>query len=136
MATEFGIKLKPVSLLAGAVFASLLTACAVSPETQAMIDEYERTIPSCSSQLDCETKWATARTWALQNSDFPIYTESATRIRASSNQNTASGVGIVITREGNGSNDRFLVDVECFIAYGCSEIWESKLDFNRTLNGS
>lgn len=114
--------------------ASLLAACAVSPETQAMIDEFNRTIPSCSSSLECQTKWTAARSWALENADFPIYTESDTRIRATSTLTTTSGVGVVVTREGSGNNYRFLVDVECFNAYGCPDVWQAKLDFNRTLN--
>lgn len=122
-------------LLAIAALSGLMTACAVSPETQALIDEYERTIPSCSSQIDCETKWANARNWVMQNSDFPIYTESATRIRATSTLTTSAGVGVVVTREGSGNQYRFLVDVECLNAFGCPNIWETKLDFNRTLNG-
>jgi len=122
-------------MLAIAALTGLLTACAVSPETQALIDEYERTIPSCNSQIDCETKWANARTWVMENSDFPIYTESATRIRATSTLTTSAGVGVVVTREGSGNQYRFLVDVECLNAFGCPNIWETKLDFNRALNG-
>ncbi len=121
--------------IAALFIGSLLSACAVSPETQALIDEYERTIPSCNNQLDCETKWAHARAWVLQNSDFPIYTESDTRIRATSTFTTSSGVGIVVIREGSNNQFRFLVDVECFNAFGCPDIWETRVDFNRVLNG-
>ena len=121
-------------LLSVAVLASLMTACAVSPETQALIDQYESTIPSCTTQIDCETKWANARNWVRANSDFPIYTESATRIRATSTLTTSAGVGVVVTREGSGNQYRFLVDVECFNAFGCPNVWQTKLDFNRALN--
>ena len=113
----------------------LLSACAVSPETQALMDEYESTTPTCNSQQDCDAKWSAARSWAIENADFPIYTESATRIRATSTQTTSSGVGIVVTREGSANQYRFYVDVECFTAYGCPGLWESKVDFNRHLNG-
>lgn len=122
-------------LMIAAMLGALLSACAVSPETQALIDEYNSTIPSCNSQLDCETKWANARVWVMNNSDFPIYTESATRIRATSTLTTSSGVGVVVTREGSANQYRFLVDVECFNAYGCSDVWQTKLDFNSALNG-
>lgn len=126
---------KHSSLLSVVALASLMTACAVSPETQALIDQYESTIPSCTTQIDCETKWANARNWVRENSDFPIYTESATRIRATSTLTTSAGVGVVVTREGSGNQYRFLVDVECLNAFGCPNVWQTKLDFNRALNG-
>jgi hypothetical protein len=126
--------IKATSLFSSLCIGSLLTACAVSPETQALMDEYERSIPACSSSLECQTKWAAARSWAIENADFPIYTESETRIRATSTLTTTSGIGVVVYREGSGNNYRFLVDVECFNAYGCPNIWQAKVDFNRTLN--
>ena len=126
---------KHSSLLSVVALASLMTACAVSPETQALIDQYESTIPSCTTQIDCETKWANARNWVRENSDFPIYTESATRICATSTLTTSAGVGVVVTREGSGNQYRFLVDVECLNAFGCPNVWQTKLDFNRALNG-
>lgn len=116
--------------------ALLLSACSVSPETQAKIDQYNRTIPSCDTAMDCQTKWARARTWALENSDYPIYTESETRIRATSTLTTTSGVGVVISREGSDNKWQILVDVQCFSAGGCGDVWDAKLDFNRTVNGS
>jgi hypothetical protein len=112
-----------------------LTACGVSPETQAKINEYRRTVPSCSSQAECQTKWARARDWAVQNADYPIYSESETRIRASSTMTTTSGTGIVVTREGSGNQWRFFVDIECFSAGGCGDVWDTRLDFNRVVNG-
>lgn len=120
--------------LAAAMLAGLVSACAVSPETQAKIDEYNASIPSCDTTLECETMWTAARIWAMDNADFPIYTESETRIRATSTLTTTSGIGVVVNREGSPANYRFLVDVECFTAYGCPNVWDAKLDFNRTLN--
>jgi hypothetical protein len=128
--------IKAMSLVTSLCVVGLLTACAVSPETQALMDEYDRTIPSCSTSLECQTKWAAARSWAIANADFPIYTESDTRIRATSTLTTTSGIGVVVHREGSGNNYRFLVDVECFNAYGCPNIWQAKVDFNRTLNAT
>ena len=126
--------IKAMSLVASLAVGALLTACAVSPETQALMDEYERSIPTCSNSLECQSKWAAARSWAIENADFPKYTESETRIRATSTLTTTSGIGVVVHREGSGNNYRFLVDVECFNAYGCPNIWEAKVDFNRSLN--
>ena len=59
-----------------------LAACAVSPEIQARMDEYNRTIPVCSSDSDCRSKWSVARAWVVENSDFGIRAEGDDRIMA------------------------------------------------------
>ena len=120
-----------------AVFLTLLvTACAVSPETQAKIEAYNNSIPICSATADCAAKWQAARRWALENSDFPILTESDDRIMASSTLMSMRGVGVVVTRETAAGGDyQLLVDIECFSAYGCPDAWDLKLDFNQTVAG-
>ena len=92
-------KLTVPELAALALLLVLPGACAVSPETQAKIDEFNSSIPQCSSELECQTMWATARRWTLEHSDFPIYTESESRIRATSTLTTSAGTGIVVYRE-------------------------------------
>ena len=120
-----------------ALAALLLASCAVSPETQAKMDEYARTIPTCLSDAECTSKWAVARTWTLQNSDFNIRGESDTRINASTNIISQSGIGVIITKVANGSDGFQLVaDLECFSAYSCPELWDLKVDFNRTINNT
>jgi len=101
------------------------------------MDEYARTIPSCMSDADCDHKWALARTWTLQNSDFNIRSESDTRINANSNVTSQSGIGVIATKVTNGSNKfQIVADLECFSAYSCPELWDLKVDFNQTLNGT
>ena len=117
--------------------AFLLVSCAVSPETQAKMDEYARTIPSCSTDAECDSKWAAARTWTLQNSDFNIRGESDTRIYASSNIASQSGIGVIVTKVPIGSGGFQLVaNLKCFSAYSCPELWGMKVDFNNTINGT
>lgn len=111
----------------------LIPACAVSPEMQAQMDAYEASIPTCSDQISCETKWLTARRWAMQNADFPIFSESEDRIRATSTLASNSGVGVVVHREPANGGYAFLVDVECFSAYNCPDIWALKLEFNEVV---
>ncbi len=114
---------------------SLVTfGCAVSPEVQAKMDAYAQSIPTCASASDCESKWQTARNWAIENSDFPILTESEDRIMASSTLIGMSGIGVVVTRDSLAAGARILVDVECFSAYRCPDIWDLKLAFNAAVN--
>jgi len=89
------------------------------------------------SDADCDHKWALARTWTLQNSDFNIRSESDTRINANSNVTSQSGIGVIATKVTNGSNKfQIVADLECFSAYSCPELWDLKVDFNQTLNGT
>ena len=114
-----------------------LASCAVNPETQAKMDEFARTIPSCTTDSDCDTKWAAARRWTQENSDFSIRSESDTRINASSNIISQSGIGVTVTKVTSGSSRfQIVADLECFSAYSCPELWDMKIDFNRTVNGT
>ena len=82
----------------------LLVSCAVSPETQAKMDEYTRTIPSCLGDAECPSKWVVARTWTLQNSDFNTRGESDIRINASSKIISQSAIGVTVTKVANDSS--------------------------------
>ena len=116
--------------------AFIATSCAINPETQAKMDEYARTIPTCMNDTECDRMWAWARTWTLQNSDFSIRGESDTRISASSNLISQSGTGVTVNKVANGSaGSQLVVDLECFSAYSCPDIWDLKVDFNKTISG-
>ena len=117
--------------------AALLASCAVSPQAQAKLDEYARTIPTCSSDAEYDHKWALARQWIVDNSTFAIRGESDMRINTNSNIISQSGVGVLVNKVANGSNgSQIIVEVECFSAYGCPDLWDMQIDFNRTVNGN
>ena len=122
------------AFLAVACISLLLSSCTISPERQAKLDEFDNTIPRCSSDLDCGPKWLTARTWVIENSDFGIRAESDDRIMATSNIISNSGVGVVVNRVPVANGYQIVVDLECFTSYDCPNILDSKIDFNRTLN--
>lgn len=115
----------------------LLASCAVSPEIQAKMDEYANTIPTCASNSDCQPQWGLARAWVAANTSFGIRSASNTRIVSTTNITSDSGIGIIVERvpTGNGT-DQIIVDLECLIAYGCPQLWDMKLDFNRTVNAA
>jgi|TARA_Y100000294_G_scaffold53957_1_gene50851 hypothetical protein len=112
----------------------LLSTCTISPERQAKLDEFDNTIPRCSSDFDCGPKWLAARAWVIENSDFGIRAESDDRIMATSNIISNSGLGVVVDRVLAANGYQIVVDLECFSSYGCPNILDSKIDFNRTLN--
>jgi len=100
------------------------------------MDEYARTIPTCSSDSDCQLKWAAARGWVVANSTFAIRAESDERIMSTSNLITMSGIGVIVDRVATNGGYQITVDVECFSAYGCPNIWDTMLDFNRSVNAA
>jgi len=119
------------------IVVSPLFACAVSPETQAKMDEFARTIPSCTSATECQAKWNMANAWVVANSDFGIRSASDSRIVSTTNRASDSGIGIIVERvpEANG-RFQILVEMECLSAYGCPELWDNMLDFNRSVNAA
>lgn len=128
--------MRTVNIITAGLTALLVSSCAISPETQAKMDEYDRTIPTCPSADQCRSNWSAARAWLVQNSDFSIRGESAERIMATTNIISNSGIGVVINRVSTNSGYQILVEVECFSAYGCPNIWDLMLDFNRTVNAA
>lgn len=124
-------------LVAIALLSGSLGACAVSPETQAKMDEYARTIPTCTGAENCQSKWNIARAWVNTNADFGIRSVTDDRILSTTNNSSDSGIGITVNRVPVGANQfQIVVDLECIMAYGCPDLWEMKLDFNRTVNAA
>lgn len=122
--------------LALAVF-PLLLACAVSPATQAKMDEFERTIPSCADVEQCQAKWRMATAWVEANSDFGIRSASDTRIVSTTNIASDSGIGIVVERIPVADGGfQIKVEMECLSGYGCPQLWDNMLDFNNTVNST
>jgi len=130
--------MKPSRLMQASLLALLVSgiaSCAVSPETQAKMDEYASTVPSCNEDLDCQMKWMAARAWVVENSDFPIRFAGEDRISASSTLISVSGVGVIVDRELlDEGGYQFIVDVECFSGYGCGSVWDTMISFNQAVN--
>ncbi len=125
---------KLCSYLVAGCLSLALSSCTISPELQARIDEFNSTIPYCSSTSTCQPKWVAAREWAVENSDFGIRSEGPDRIMASSNIISTSGLGVVVNRVPVGNGYQIVVDVECFSVYGCPDVWDTKINFNQTIN--
>lgn len=126
----------PMARIAAVCCASLaLAACSPSEEYLARLAEFERTIPICTSDAQCEAKWSAARDWVVANADFSLRTDSEIRIDTLNADSTRSGTAVQVDRfEGQNGEFRIVVDVECFAAYGCPSELDMRLDFNRTIN--
>ncbi|MEQ8312702.1 MAG: hypothetical protein RL839_16880 [Gammaproteobacteria bacterium] len=112
-----------------------LAACGSSASYEERLAEFNRTIPSCSSEADCNRKWQAARQWVIENADFQLRTDSEDRIDTLNSNSTRSGTSIQVDRVPLGNDTyRIVVDVECFAAYGCPNELDKRLEFNRLLN--
>ena len=115
----------------------VLTGCGMSAESQAKMDEYNRTIPMCQGIADCQAKWTAARNWVMEHASYGIRVNSETRIETYDADSTRAGTAVQVTRESVG-NDRYriLVNIDCYATIGCPPYWETALDFNRTVNAA
>ena len=129
---KFSVLVKMVGIaLATLSFAS----CAITPEIQAKMDEYARTIPTCANAAACQAKWNMALAWVEANSDFGIRSASADRILATTNTNSDSGIGITVHRVAAANGGfQITVDMDCLSGYGCPTLWDKMVDFNRSVN--
>jgi hypothetical protein len=114
--------------------AVLISGCGISAETQALIDEFNSTIPECQGTADCTAKWEAARNWVITTPSYGIRVANENRIETYDADNTRAGTAIQVTRESlGGDRYRLVVDIDCFAASGCPPYWETKIDFNRTV---
>lgn len=119
------------TLLLGASCAS-----APSPQVQAKRAEFERTIPTCAAEKDCEAKWEAAQVWVVKNAGYKIQTATNVLIETYNSIGSSTDVAVRVLKEPLGSGSyRFVVNVWCANIFGCfPNPWDAALDFNRTLN--
>lgn len=115
----------------------LLGACSISAETQALIDEYDRTIPECEGAADCTGKWEAAYNWVIETPSYGIRVANENRIETYDADSTRAGTELRVTRESlGGDRYRFIVDIDCFANRGCPPYWETRIDFNRVVGSA
>lgn len=126
-----------LQLAAAGVTVIMLGACSIPAETQALIDEYNRTIPVCEGAADCAAKWEAARNWVVNTPSYGIRVSNDDRIETYDADSTRAGTAIQVSRESlGGDRYRILVNVDCFAIYGCPPYWETKIDFNRSVGNA
>jgi hypothetical protein len=115
-----------------------LYGCAVQqdPAVQAKIDEIQRTIPTCSSEKECNAKWETAQLWVVKNAGYRIQTATSVLIQTFNATGTRVELAAQVTKEPQGGGRyQFVAKVWCDNMFVCSpNRLDALLDFNRTLN--
>ncbi|MBA3563092.1 MAG: hypothetical protein H0W33_03605 [Gammaproteobacteria bacterium] len=100
--------------------------------------EFQRTVPVCITDDECDRKWAFARRWVLDNSGYKIQHYSDDYIETFNIRDiAATRLWVRVTREPAEYDDsyRILVELGCNNPLGCNmELPEARQRFNDYVN--
>lgn len=126
--------------IAGTVLASLIAGCATqpSPERLALIQEIDRTIPTCSDNRECEVKWNAARTWIVKNAGWKLQHVTPDYLETYNSVDASVYLAVRVNKEPTPDGGyRILGSVWCANILGCHpDKYDALLDFNRSVNKS
>lgn len=112
-----------------------LSGCAAMQEQQAAFNsEFQRTIPVCEGQEQCEMAWAHARNWVIQNCGMKIQNITDTYIETYGSTTTALACRVMGQPQGPGSW-AMVITTTCGNMFGCvPDARQSALRFNREVS--
>ena len=115
---------------------TLLAGCATSPQVQAKRATFQKTIPTCTKDIDCEVKWEAAQVWIVRNAGFKLQVATDTLLETYNPTDYSVNLGVRVIKEPlGGGNYRIVVSTYCANIFGCQpDTWDAALDFNRTIN--
>ncbi|WP_296643152.1 hypothetical protein [Thiobacillus sp. 65-1402] len=123
--------------LTAVLIAATLSGCATTadPQRQAVLNEINRTIPTCAGADDCNVKWEAAQLWVVHNARYKIQTATNVLIETYNPADSSPYLAARVTKEPlGGGKYRMLVTVWCDNWIGCiPDQYEKALDFNRTV---
>jgi hypothetical protein len=122
--------------------ASLMAGCGAmkqaAQERQSLRYEYERTIPTCGSEKDCELKWSAARTFVLSNSDRKLQHITNDYLETYNPAPSSPGLAWRVNKEATGSSSyRIVATAWCANMFGCvPDNLTTMLRFNEAVNAA
>lgn len=123
--------MRPILVLATSL---LFSACAASPERQALINEYNRTIPTCQTDAECKAKWDAAQVWVVRNSGYRIQTATDVLIQTFGPLGESMALAMVVLKEPTGDGYRITISTNCANIFGCRpDAWGAAVQFNRDI---
>lgn len=125
---------------ASLILASTLAGCSISPAKDEQMNraEFERTIPTCDGEQDCNVKWEAAQLWVVHNAGFKIQTATNVLIETYNAVGGSSSIAVRVTKEPlGGGRYKIVVRTFCDNMFGCiPDRWTAAFDFNRTVGAA
>ncbi|MTI64403.1 hypothetical protein [Methylophaga sp.] len=118
---------------------TLVMGCTANPKRDQIRQQYYSTIPTCSSEKECEIKWSAARRWVLNNARMKLQHVEDDYLETYNSVGNTTNLAARVVKEpmGTGNSYRIVVTTWCANWFVCvPDKWEAALDFNRTVNSS
>lgn len=117
-----------------------LAGCATSPASDLRENraEFERTIPTCDGEQDCNAKWEAAQLWVVHNAGFKIQTATNVLLETYNATGGSTSIAARVTKEPlGGGRYKIIVRTWCDNIFGCTpNTWDAALDFNRKIGAA
>lgn len=119
--------------------AALLAGCVSPAQRQQhaqMQQELVQTIPTCSSERECELKWSAARQWILSNAGMKLQHVTNDFLETYNPPRDSSSLAARVVKEPLPQGGyRFLITTWCNNIFMCiPNQWQAALHFNRYVN--
>ena len=121
-----------LALIAGVAICLLLSCCATSSEVRAKQALFQRTIPTCDGEKDCNAKWEAAQLWIVHNSGYKLQTVTNVLLETYNPGRHDTKLAVRVTKEPlGGGKYMIIVTTWCNNMFGCTRnTWDAALDFN------
>ncbi len=120
--------------------AAILAGCATAPTAEqiAARNAIAETIPTCSSEKECEVKWAAARAWINANAGWRLQHVQADYLETYNSVGGSTNIAVRVTKEPLRTGGyRILGSVWCDNMFGCyPDKWIALKHFNDYVNAS
>lgn len=129
--------MKHLSLIAGVLVGLSGCSSPTDPAVQAKINAIQNSMPTCSSEKECNAKWETAQLWVVKNTGYKIQTFTSVLIETYNARDSSTALAAQITKEPlGGGRYQFNAKLWCDNwVWGCRpNRLDAMLDFNRRLN--
>lgn len=120
--------------------AAVLAGCATapSPEQIAARNAITASTPTCSSDKECEVKWAAARAWINANAGWRLQHVQADYLETYNSVGGSTNIAVRVTKQPLRTGGyRILGSVWCDNMFGCiPDNWVALKQFNDYVNAS
>lgn len=128
------------NMLLAALTAVALSGCATVPDAEraAMMEQINKTIPTCVGAEDCNAKWEAAQLWVVHNAAYKIQTATNVLIETYNPSQHSPSLAARVTKEPQGGGKyRLLVALWCDNMFGCvPDAYAKALEFNNAVGAA